>query len=68
MPEPIPGAPESPSTFLNKEEPVPVVEPKEEDAPIFVIPNEVTAISNPSETLTSQNNEITQTNNNGLNL
>ena len=68
MPEPIPGAPESPSTFLNKEEPVQTLEPKEEDAPIFVIPNEVTAISNPSETLTSQNNEITQTNNNGLNL
>lgn len=68
MPEPIPGAPESPSTFLNKEEPVQTLEPKEEDAPIFVIPNEVTAISNPSETLTSQNNENTQTNNNGLNL
>lgn len=68
MPEPIPGAPESPSTFLNKEEPVQTLEPKEEDAPIFVIPNEVTAISNPSETLTSQNNENTQTNNNGLSL
>lgn len=68
MPEPIPGAPESLSTFLNKEEPVQTLEPKEEDAPIFVIPNEVTAISNPSETLTSQNNENTQTNNNGLNL
>lgn len=68
MPDPIPGAPESPSTFLNKEEPVQTLEPKEEDAPIFVIPNEVTAISNPSETLTSQNNENTQTNNNGLNL
>lgn len=103
MPEPIPGAPESPSTFLNKEEPVPVVEPKEEvpqeeipqgaeilesngptltvptileepqstkdeDTPIFVIPNEVTAISNPSETLTAQTDENTQTNNNGLSL
>lgn len=97
MPEPIPGAPESPSTFLNKEEPVPAVEPKEEvpqeeipqgaeilesngptltvptilegpqstkdeDTPIFVIPNEVTAISNPSETLTAQTDENTQTN------
>lgn len=103
MPEPIPGAPESPSTFLNKEEPVPVVEPKEEvpqeempqgaeilesngptltvptilekpqstkdeDTPIFVIPNEVTAISNPSETLTAQTDENTRTNNNGLSL
>ena len=102
MPEPIPGAPESPSTFLNKEEPVPVVEPKEEvpqeempqgaeilesngptltvptileepqstkdeNTPIFVIPNEVTAISNPSETLTAQTDESTQTNN-GLSL
>ena len=61
MPDPIPGAPESPSTFLNKKDPVQTLEPKEEDAPIFVIPNEVTAISNPSETLTSQNNENTQT-------
>ena len=102
MPQPIPGAPESPSTFLNKEEPVSVVEPeevpqeempqgaeilesngptltvptileepqstKDEDTPIFVIPNEVTAISNPSETLTAQADENTQTNNNGLSL
>lgn len=102
MPQPIPGAPESPSTFLNKEEPVSVVEPeevpqeempqgaeilesngptltvptileepqstKDEDTPIFVIPNEVTAISNPSETLTAQTDEKTQTNNNGLSL
>lgn len=103
MPEPIPGAPESPSTFLNKEEPVPVVEPKEEvpqeeipqgaeilesngptltvptileepqstkdeDTPIFVIPNEITAISNPGETLTAQTDENTQTKNNGLSL
>ena len=102
MPQPIPGAPESPSTFLNKEEPVSVVEPeevpqeempqgaeilesngptltvptilekpqstKDEDTPIFVIPNEVTAISNPSETLTAQTGENTQTNNNGLSL
>lgn len=68
MPDPIPGAPESPSTFLNKKDPVQTLEPKEEDAPIFVIPNEVTAISNPSETLTSQNNENTQTNNDGLSL
>ena len=68
MPEPIPGAPESPSTFLNKEEPVQTLEPKEEDAPIFVIPNEVTAISNPSETLTAQTDENIQTNNNGLSL
>ena len=102
MPQPIPGAPESPSTFLNKEEPVSVVEPeevpqeempqgaeilesngptltvptileepqstKDEDTPIFVIPNEVTAISNPSETLTAQTDENTQTNNNGLSL
>lgn len=102
MPQPIPGAPESPSTFLNKEEPVSVVEPeevpqeempqgaeilesngptltvptileepqstKDEDTPIFVIPNEVTAISNPSETLTAQTDEDTQTNNNGLSL
>ena len=102
MPEPIPGAPESPSTFLNKEEPVPAVEPeevpqeempqgaeilesngptltvptilegpqstKDEDTPIFVIPNEVTAISNPSETLTAQNNENPKTSDNGLSL
>ena len=68
MPEPIPGAPESPSTFLNKEEPVQTLEPKEEDAPIFVIPNEVTAISNPSETLTAQTDKNTQTNSNGLSL
>ena len=102
MPQPIPGAPESPSTFLNKEEPVSVVEPeevpqeempqgaeilesngptltvptileepqstKDEDTPIFVIPNEVTAISNPSETLTAQTDENTRTNNNGLSL
>lgn len=102
MPEPIPGAPESPSTFLNKEEPVSVVEPeevpkeeipqgaeilesngptltvptilekpqsnKDEDTPIFVIPNEITAISNPSETLTAQTDENTQTSNNGLSL
>lgn len=102
MPQPIPGTPESPSTFLNKEEPVSVVEPeevpqeempqgaeilesngptltvptileepqstKDEDTPIFVIPNEVTAISNPSETLTAQTDENTQTNNNGLSL
>ena len=102
MPQPIPGAPESPSTFLNKEEPVSVVEPeevpqeempqgaeilesngptltvptilegpqstKDENTPIFVIPNEVTAISNPSETLTAQTDEKTQTNNNGLSL
>ncbi|MGN1374169.1 MAG: hypothetical protein ACI4XK_02530 [Bacilli bacterium] len=68
MPEPIPGAPESPSTFLNKEEPVQTLEPKEEDAPIFVIPNEVTAISNPNETLTAQTDENIQTNNNGLSL
>lgn len=102
MPQPIPGTPESPSTFLNKEEPVSVVEPeevpqeempqgaeilesngptltvptileepqstKDEDTPIFVIPNEVTAISNPSETLTAQTDEKTQTNNNGLSL
>lgn len=102
MPQPIPGAPESPSTFLNKEEPVSVVEPeevpqeempqgaeilesngptltvptileepqstKDEDTPIFVIPNEVTAISNPSETLTAQTDGNTQTNNNGLSL
>ena len=102
MPQPIPGAPESPSTFLNKEEPVSVVEPeevpqeempqgaeilesngptltvptilegpqstKDENTPIFVIPNEVTAISNPSETLTAQTDENTQTNNNGLSL
>lgn len=102
MPQPIPGAPESPSTFLNKEESVSVVEPeevpqeempqgaeilesngptltvptileepqstKDEDTPIFVIPNEVTAISNPSETLTAQTDEDTQTNNNGLSL
>ena len=103
MPEPIPGAPESPSTFLNKEEPVPVAEPKEEvpqeeipqgtenlesngptltiptileepqstkdeDTPIFVIPNEVAAISNPSETLITQNNENPKTSNNGLSL
>lgn len=102
MPQPIPGTPESPSTFLNKEEPVSVVEPeevpqeempqgaeilesngptltvptilekpqstKDDDTPIFVIPNEVTAISNPSETLTAQTDENTQTNNNGLSL
>ena len=102
MPQPIPGTPESPSTFLNKEEPVSVVEPeevpqeempqgaeilesngptltvptileepqstKDEDTPIFVIPNEVTAISNPSETLTAQTDENTQTTNNGLSL
>ena len=103
MPEPIPGAPESPSTFLNKEEPVPVAEPKEEipqeeipqrtealesngptltiptileepqspkdeDTPIFVIPNEVAAISNPSETLITQNNENPKTSDNGLSL
>ena len=68
MPEPIPGAPESLSTFLNKEEPVQTLEPKEEDAPIFVIPNEVTAISNPNETLTAQTDENIQTNNNGLSL
>lgn len=102
MPEPIPGAPESPSTFLNKEEPVSVAEPeevpqeeipqgaeilesngptltvptileepqstKDEDTPIFVIPNEVTAISNPSETLAASKDENTQTNNNGLSL
>lgn len=102
MPQPIPGTPESPSTFLNKEEPVSVVEPeevpqeempqgaeilesngptltvptileepqstKDEDTPIFVIPNEVTAISNPSETLTTQTDENTQTTNNGLRL
>ena len=68
MPDPIPGAPESPSTFLNKEEPVQTLEPKEEDAPIFVIPNEVTAISNPNETLTAQTDKNTQTNNNGLSL
>ena len=68
MPEPIPGAPESPSTFLNKEEPVQTLEPKEEDTPIFVIPNEVTAISNPSETLTAQTDKNTQTNSNGLSL
>ena len=68
MPEPIPGAPESPSTFLNKEEPVQTLEPKEEDAPIFVIPNEVTAISNPNETLTAQTDKNTQTNSNGLSL
>lgn len=102
MPQPIPGAPESPSTFLNKEEHVSVVEPeevpqeempqgaeilesngptltvptilekpqstKDEDTPIFVIPNEVTAISNPSETLTAQTDENTQTKNNGLSL
>lgn len=102
MPQPIPGAPESPSIFLNKEEPVSVVEPeevpqeempqgaeilesngptltvptileepqstKDEDTPIFVIPNEVTAISNPSETLTAQTDENTQTNNHGLSL
>ena len=102
MPQPIPGTPESPSTFLNKEEPVSVVEPeevpqeempqgaeilesngptltvptileepqstKDEDTPIFVIPNEVTAISNPSETLTAQTDENTQTNNNGVSL
>lgn len=102
MPQPIPGAPESPSTFLNKEKPVSVVEPeevpqeempqgaeilesngptltvptileepqstKDKDTPIFVIPNEVTAISNPSETLTAQTDEDTQTNNNGLSL
>lgn len=102
MPQPIPGTPESPSTFLNKEEPVSVVEPEEipqeempqgaeilesngptltvptileepqstrdEDTPIFVIPNEVTAISNPSETLTAQTDENTQTKNNGLSL
>lgn len=102
MPQPIPGTPESPSTFLNKEEPVSVVEPeevpqeempqgaeilesngptltvptileepqstKDKDTPIFVIPNEVTAISNPSETLTAQTDEKTQTNNNGLSL
>ena len=102
MPQPIPGAPKSPSTFLNKEEPVSVVEPeevpqeempqgaeilesngptltvptileepqstKDEDTPIFVIPNEVTAISNPSETLTAQTDENTRTNNNGLSL
>ena len=68
MPEPIPGAPESPSTFLNKEEPVQTLEPKEEDAPIFVIPNEVTAISNPNETLTAQTDENIQTTNNGLSL
>ncbi len=102
MPQPIPGAPESPSTFLNKEESVSVVEPeevpqeempqgaeilesngptltvptilekpqstKDEDTPIFVIPNEVTAISNPSATLTAQTDEDTQTNNNGLSL
>lgn len=102
MPQPIPGTPESPSTFLNKEEPVSVAEPeevpqeempqgaeilesngptltvptileepqstKDEDTPIFVIPNEVTAISNPSETLTAQTDENTRTNNNGLSL
>lgn len=68
MPEPIPGAPESPSTFLNKEEPVQTLEPKEEDAPIFVIPNEVTAISNPNETLTAQTDENIQTTNDGLSL
>lgn len=102
MPQPIPGAPESPSTFLNKEEPVSVAEPeevpqeempqgaeilesngptltvptilegpqstKDEDTPIFVIPNEVTAISNPGETLTAQTDENTQTNNNDLSL
>lgn len=102
MPQPIPGAPESPSTFLNKEESVSVVEPeevpqeempqgteilesngptltvptileepqstKDENTPIFVIPNEVTAISNPSETLTAQTDENTQTKNNGLSL
>ena len=103
MPEPIPGAPESPSTFLNKEEPVLLTEPKEEvpqeeipqgtetlesngptltiptileepqstkdeDTPIFVIPNEVAAISNPSETLITQNNENPKTSNNGLSL
>ena len=102
MPQPIPGAPESPSTFLNKEESVSVVEPeevpqeempqgaeilesngptltvptileepqstKDKDTPIFVIPNEVTAISNPSETLTAQTDEDTQTNNKGLSL
>lgn len=68
MPEPIPGAPESPSTFLNKEEPVQTLDPKEEDAPIFVIPNEVTAISNPNETLTAQTDENIQTTNNGLSL
>ena len=102
MPQPIPGAPESPSTFLNKEESVSVVEPeevpqeempqgaeilesngptltvptileepqstKDKDTPIFVIPNEVTAISNPSETLTAQADENTKTNNNGLSL
>lgn len=102
MPQPIPGTPESPSTFLNKEEPVSVVEPeevpqeempqgaeilesngptltvptileepqstKDKDTPIFVIPNEVTAISNPSETLTAQTDENTQTKNNGLSL
>ena len=102
MPQPIPGTPESPSTFLNKEEPVSVAEPeevpqeempqgaeilesngptltvptileepqstKDKDTPIFVIPNEVTAISNPSETLTAQTDEDTQTNNNGLSL
>ena len=102
MPQSIPGAPESPSTFLNKEESVSVVEPeevpqeempqgaeilesngptltvptileepqstKDKDTPIFVIPNEVTAISNPSETLTAQTDEDTQTNNKGLSL
>ena len=102
MPQPIPGTPESPSTFLNKEEPVSVAEPeevpqeempqgaeilesngptltvptileepqstKDKDTPIFVIPNEVTAISNPSETLTAQTDENTRTNNNGLSL
>lgn len=68
MPEPIPGAPESPSTFLNKEEPVQTLEPKEEDEPIFVIPNEVTAISNPNETLTAQTDENIQTTNDGLSL
>ena len=68
MPDPIPGAPESPSTFLNKEEPVQTLEPKEEDAPIFVIPNEVTAISNPNETLTAQTDENIQTTNDGLSL
>ncbi len=68
MPDPIPGTPESPSTFLNKEEPVQTLEPKEEDTPIFVIPNEVTAISNPSETLTAQTDKNTQTNSNGLSL
>ena len=41
---------------------------KDKDTPIFVIPNEVTAISNPSETLTAQTDEDTQTNNKGLSL